>query len=141
MASKKTVRRAPKPYTAVYDRDESGAWVVRVTGLSGCHTYGRSIAQVRERLREAFGLCFDDDAAAERAWATVVHDLKMPQGAKKAVQAYRAAREKSALAERDASERSRTAVRMLVQELGLSTRDAAEALGLSQQRVAQLTQG
>ncbi len=139
-AKKKTSRKVAT-YTAVYERDESGAWLVHVPELAGCHTYGRSLAQARKRLREAFELCFDDDAKAERAWPNVVHDIKMPAGARKAVDAYQRARRHSEDAERAASERSRAAVRLLVQDMGLSTRDAAEALGLSQQRVAQLAHG
>ena len=121
-----------RKYTAVYERDE-GAWTVRIAEVQGCHTYGRSIAQARERIREALGL-FDDDA--ERA--VIVDDVRIPAKAKRAIASYRKARAKAELAQRLASERSRELVQRLVREGGLSTRDAAEVTGLSPQRISQL---
>ena len=43
-------------YTAVYEHDGS-MWFVRVEGVEGCHSQGRTIAEARERIREALGLC------------------------------------------------------------------------------------
>ena len=37
-----------KTYTAIYERDEhDDAWNVRIDGLEGCQTYGRSLRQAR----------------------------------------------------------------------------------------------
>jgi predicted RNase H-like HicB family nuclease len=46
-----------KSYKVTFERDEDGWWVATATDLAGCHTQGRSIAQARERLREAMALC------------------------------------------------------------------------------------
>ena len=45
---------APPAFTAVYERDtESGAWLVRIDGIEGCHTYGRTRSEAEVRIREA----------------------------------------------------------------------------------------
>jgi len=41
----------------VYELDESGHWIATVPAVKGCHTYGRSIYEAAERVREASG-CF-----------------------------------------------------------------------------------
>src|SRR3954452_3650435 len=49
-----------KTYTAIYDPEpEAKAWNVRIKGLTGCQTYGRSIRQAQSRIREALALWLD----------------------------------------------------------------------------------
>src|SRR5438105_14673333 len=43
-------------YTVIYQRDESGAWIARVRGVPEAHSYGRTLEQARERIREALSL-------------------------------------------------------------------------------------
>ncbi len=51
-----------KNYVAVYERDpESDAWLVHIKGIDGCQTYGRSLRQAEERIREALALWLDRD--------------------------------------------------------------------------------
>ncbi len=52
-------------YRVVIERDETGAWIARVPGLRGCHTYGRTLNEVRRRIREALSLWVDDAETAE----------------------------------------------------------------------------
>ena len=53
-------------YNAVYEYDgDSDAWLVRVDGVAGCHTYGATLNEARERIREALGLFVDDADSAE----------------------------------------------------------------------------
>jgi predicted RNase H-like HicB family nuclease len=122
----------PKTYTAIYDHDaDDNAWNVRIKGLTGCQTYGRSIRQAQSRIREALALWLDTDSAQLRvrdqfpaALASVADDV---------VRARSAAERAGAKAQQQTIE----AVKSLT-ELGLSRRDAAELLGLSHQRVHQL---
>lgn len=121
-----------KTYTAIYDYDaDDNAWNVRIKGLTGCQTYGRSIRQAQSRIREALALWLDTTPAQlhvrdqfPAALASVAGDV---------VRARCAAERAGAKAQQQTIE----AVRALT-DLGLSRRDAAELLGLSHQRVHQL---
>ena len=49
-----------KTYTAIYGYDaDENAWSVRIKGLDGCQTYGRSIRQAQSRIREALAVWLD----------------------------------------------------------------------------------
>jgi predicted RNase H-like HicB family nuclease len=54
-----------KKYTVVYEHEDDGWWTASVREVLGVRTQGRSIAQTRERVREALGLFVDDAATAE----------------------------------------------------------------------------
>jgi predicted RNase H-like HicB family nuclease len=121
-----------KTYVAVYERDAvDDAWNVRIDGLDGCQTYGRSLRQAQSRIREALGLWLDSDPANLR-----IED-RMP--AKLAAVAKRAttARHDAELAGAKAQQQVAGAARELT-DLGLSRRDTADLLGLSHQRIQQL---
>ncbi len=47
-------------YTVRYERDEDGTWLASIPSIQGCHTWGESIPQARERIQEAAGLFVDD---------------------------------------------------------------------------------
>lgn len=49
-----------KTYTAIYEHDaDEDAWDVRIKGVAGCQTYGRSLRQAQSRIREALALWLD----------------------------------------------------------------------------------
>jgi predicted RNase H-like HicB family nuclease len=119
-------------YTVVYERDESGAWNAHVPEVPGCHTYGRSLRQARERIREALGLWVDDADQAE-----LVPDIRLPRRVQTAVRRARTARARVAHQQQQAADAADEAVHRLA-ELGLGVRDAGEVLGISHQRVQQI---
>lgn len=119
-------------YKVVYERDESGAWNAHAPEVPGCHTYGRSLRQARERIREALGLWVDDADAAQ-----LVSDIRLPRQAQTAVRRARTARARVAHHQQEAAEAADQAVHCLA-ELGLSVRDAGEVLGISHQRAQQI---
>ena len=124
-----------KSYRVVYELDESGAWIATVPAVKGCHTYGRSINEARERAREALGL-FVRDAASAR----LVDDVRLPASLRRLLDAQRKARQRAEREQLRAREALCRAVRSLVESQGLSVRDASELLGLSHQRVQQIRQ-
>lgn len=119
-----------KTYTVVYERDENGLWVARVKGFPGCHTQGRTIAQARERIREALSL-FEPDADVAR----LRDDVRLPGGLARLVAAQRSARSKREAVEAALRDLNIKAARALTKEAGLSLRDAGELLGASQETV------
>jgi predicted RNase H-like HicB family nuclease len=121
-----------KKYTAVFERDESGAWLARIPSIRGCHTYGRTLEQARSRLREALGLW-----VARPEQAVIKEEIRLPTDLRAAIQRSRRTRERAEREREYAQEETRAAAEALVDE-GVSLRDAGELLGLSHQRVQQI---
>jgi predicted RNase H-like HicB family nuclease len=123
-------------YRVVIERDESGAWIAHVRGLRGCHTYGRTLDQVRRRIREALSLWVEDADTAELA-----EEIRLPADARQAIRRSGAARTRAERGRENAQRATTAAAELLVERLGLGVRDAGELLGLSYQRVQQLVSG
>jgi predicted RNase H-like HicB family nuclease len=122
-------------YTIVYTRDRtSGWWVAEVKGLKGCLTQGRTIEQVRERIREALQAWFN---LSKPFAGKLIDEIALPAPTRRKIAAFLTARERAARANEGLSASSREAVRDLVEQ-GLSLRDAGELLGLTRQRAQQL---
>ena len=79
---------AEMTYRAVYEREADGRWTVAIPKVKGCHTYGRTIDQARDRIREALGL-FVNDAET----AAIEDDVRMPAAVKVAVRRARQSRQ------------------------------------------------
>ena len=121
-----------KTYTVTYERDEKGLWVAHVKGIAGCHTQGRTIAQARDRIREALAL-FDEHADKAR----LEDDVRLPGDVNRLVSAQRSARSKQEAMEAELRALNVKAARVLTKRVGLSLRDAGELLGASQKSVRQ----
>jgi predicted RNase H-like HicB family nuclease len=121
-----------KAYTAIYDYDaDDRAWNVRIKGVTGCQTYGRSLRQAQSRIREALALWLD--VAPGDLLIRDQFPAPLASVADDVIRARTAAERAGVKAQQQTIE----AVRALA-DLGLSRRDAAELLGLSHQRVHQL---
>jgi len=48
-------------FTVLIEQDEDGWYVASVPDIQGCHTQGKTIAQVLERIKEAIELCLETD--------------------------------------------------------------------------------
>ena len=122
-----------KTYKAVFERDESGAWIVRIPELRGCHTYGRTLDQARRRIREALSLWVDN---AEDA--VIEEEIRLPAAARQALERAKRARARADRERSRAQEETERTARALLNEVGIGMRDAGELLGISHQRVQQL---
>jgi predicted RNase H-like HicB family nuclease len=120
-------------YQVVIERDESGAWLARVPGVPGCHSHGRTLEQVRRRIREALSLWADDAAGAR-----LVEDVRLPGKVREGIRRSRDARARAERARSEAQESTAEVARLLVRDLRLGLRDAGDLLGLSYQRVQQI---
>lgn len=47
--------------TVILERDNEGYYVASIPTLKGCHTQGKSLAEVMERIREAAELCLETE--------------------------------------------------------------------------------
>ena len=119
-------------YDVEISRDESGPWLASVPSVPGCHSYGRSLRQARQRIREALSLWVED--ADE---AVLSFHYRLSAEARSELTKVRSARRKAAIAQADASAATRHAAENL-RRAGLSLRDSADLLELSHQRVQQL---
>ncbi|MBI2774174.1 MAG: type II toxin-antitoxin system HicB family antitoxin [Chloroflexi bacterium] len=121
-----------KRIRAVYelDRDDK-AWLVHTPAIPICHTYGRTLEQARERIREAL-LLF-----RERGTFEVVDDIRLPGALRRKVARARAARQRAELRQAEARQVVAETTASL-KRAGLSLRDAGDLLGLSRQRIAQI---
>jgi predicted RNase H-like HicB family nuclease len=123
---------AEMKYRAVYEREPDGRWTVEVPLVPGCHTYGRTIEQARERIREALDLFVGDADTAE-----IVDDVRLPAGLMTEVNRAKRLREKVNRDQQSMTAAQAKAV-VAMRKIRLGHRDAGRLLGLSHQRVQQL---
>lgn len=50
-------------FDVIIERDEEGLYVGSVPQIPGCHTQGRSLDELIERMREAVELCLEIEGA------------------------------------------------------------------------------
>src|ERR1700676_4028961 len=53
-------------FDVIIERDEEGYYVASVPQLPGCHTQGRLLDELTERIREAVSLCLEVDGVPEQ---------------------------------------------------------------------------
>ncbi len=51
-----------KVYTVIIEQDEDGIYVAKVPDIVGCHTQGKSVSEVMERIKEAIQACGKDES-------------------------------------------------------------------------------
>jgi predicted RNase H-like HicB family nuclease len=119
-----------KTYRVVYEHDDS-MWLARVPALQGCHTQGRTIAQARERIREAISL-YDPNKV------TLTDDIRLPKGVLADLRRIQTVRERQTAVTQELRNVYVRLARKLTQSVGVSLHDAGELLGMSKQRVQQI---
>ena len=53
-------------FDVVIERDSDGYYVASVPQMPGCHTQGRSLDEVADRIREAIALCLEVEGVPEQ---------------------------------------------------------------------------
>jgi len=48
-------------FNVVIEQDEDGVYVASVPEIEGCHTQGKNVPEVLERIKEAIELCLEAD--------------------------------------------------------------------------------
>ena len=48
-------------FTVLIEQDEDGWYVATVPDISSCHTQGKTVVQVLERIKEAIEVCLEAD--------------------------------------------------------------------------------
>ena len=54
-------------FKVIIEQDEDGWFVADVPELQGCHTQGKTLEQVRERIREVIKLVLESDKDAKKS--------------------------------------------------------------------------
>ena len=54
-------------FDVIIERDEDGLYVGSIPQLIGCHTQGRSLDELMERVREAAELCLEVEGASAQS--------------------------------------------------------------------------
>lgn len=122
-------------YRIVFERESDGRWTVEVPEVPGCHTYGRTIDQARDRVREALSLFVDN---AEKAQFD--EQINLPDAARRSIRVAKQLRVTLTQTEARMVTAQIDAVKVLRKKLKLGHRDAGALLGLSHQRIQQLEQ-
>lgn len=50
-----------RTYTVLIEQDEDGIYVAKVPDIAGCHTQGKTVSEVMERIKEAIQVCNKDE--------------------------------------------------------------------------------
>jgi predicted RNase H-like HicB family nuclease len=50
-----------KTYTVIIEQDDDGLFVAKVPDIVGCHTQGKTVAEVMSRIKEAIQACSKDE--------------------------------------------------------------------------------
>ncbi|MBI2173517.1 MAG: type II toxin-antitoxin system HicB family antitoxin [Candidatus Aenigmarchaeota archaeon] len=48
-------------FTVLIEEGEDGFYIARVPDIPGCHTQGKTVSQVLERVKEAIEVCLESD--------------------------------------------------------------------------------
>jgi len=54
-----------RQFDVIIERDSEGYYIASVPRIPGCHTQGRSLDEVTERIREAIELCLEVQGAPQ----------------------------------------------------------------------------
>ncbi len=53
-------------FPIVIERDEEGYYIVSCPLFKGCYTYGKTLEEAMENIKEVIALCLEEEELAER---------------------------------------------------------------------------
>jgi predicted RNase H-like HicB family nuclease len=61
------MKKKPKEYHVVIERDSEGFYVASIPSIRGCHSQAKSLDTLMKRIREAAELCLEEQGASTEA--------------------------------------------------------------------------
>jgi predicted RNase H-like HicB family nuclease len=65
----------------IIETDEDGIFIVSCPRFKGCHSYGKTIYEALERIREAIAVCMEDSNLEQVNTFVGVREVEIIQGA------------------------------------------------------------
>ena len=65
----------------IIETDEDGIFIVSCPKFKGCHSYGKTIDEALERIREAIAVCMEDSNLEQANTFVGVREVEITQGA------------------------------------------------------------
>lgn len=134
---------ANRTYQVVFE-PEGARWTAEIRAVEGCHTYGRSLPEARERIREALACSLDDlpeeDAVRVAKEAKLVEIVRLPGVTRRKLDRFRGLEANLRNLERQYIAARSDAVRNLIKDAGVSYRDAGDLMGVSPEAIRQWLQ-
>jgi predicted RNase H-like HicB family nuclease len=65
----------------IIETDEDGIFIVSCPQFKGCHSYGKTIDEALERIREAIAVCMEDSELEQVNTFVGVREVEITQGA------------------------------------------------------------
>jgi len=132
MPPRKSAKARRPSYQAVYTR-RGGLWHVRVRGIEGAETTGRTLKEARRKLERALLR-----RVPELDLEEVRDRIRLDRRSRNALRSYRAAERHLERAQVRARKKGRRVAAALHEHFGLSLRDTADLLDVSLGWVQQL---
>ena len=65
----------------IIETDEDGIFIVSCPQFKGCHSYGKTIDEALERIREAIAVCMEDSKRGQVNTFVGFREVEITQGA------------------------------------------------------------
>lgn len=68
-------------FPVILEQDEDGVYIASCPMFRGCRSYGATVDEALENVREAIELCLEDESFEDSNRFVGVHELEIVQGA------------------------------------------------------------
>lgn len=67
-------------FPVIIETDEDGVFIVSCPQFKGCHTYGSTVDEALNRIREVIGLCLEDSLPEDLNTFVGFREVEITQG-------------------------------------------------------------